>query len=545
MASGQRLFPFRSPSSEFRTRMNRLRTLGAAIAVSCAASIISFVWFSNRGMTNLYPDGVAHLNIARKVVDHPDDSIWQRYIQIGTPWLPLQTALMLPLVSNEELWRNGAAGSIVSMVSFVIAGAAVFLIAGNLYGAVASKQKWVLPWLAAGSFILNPSLLYMQTTPMSEVPFMAATASSVYLIQRWSLNQKRSALIAAGLASAIAALARYEAWPIAALAALWVLLAAQGTGVQRFKSVLLFISLTALGPLYWMWHNWAIFDDPLAFFTGPHSARGIYIQNQSTLGPARALVGSLPVATVVMLLAVAVCAGLALLAVAAFGLIKVFPIARESPRRWGPAVLLGVPFCFHVISLYRGEIQIFPVSAFGLLNVRYGVPHLLPLSLLVPAAALLLGAGRKWWPSLAVFAIIAGGYIFLISDGVSQIAIYQEAYRNGVNSKAPRELARVAGNLRDRPPSGVLLMYTGALGPVVSQSNLRFRNIIHEGTTRWHSIDQTIPPDVSTIVFQQDDPLASRIRSASALSHDFEQSFELTFSLGKTKRFDRKRLTGG
>ena len=62
-----------------------------------------------------------HVNIARKVVDHPEDSFWQRYVQIGSPWLPLQTILMLPLVANDSLWRSGVAGSLISMLGFVVA----------------------------------------------------------------------------------------------------------------------------------------------------------------------------------------------------------------------------------------------------------------------------------------------------------------------------------------------------------------------------------------------------------------------------------------
>jgi len=69
--------------------------------VASFLSIASFIYCFSQGMTNHYGDGVAHANIARKVVDSPDDSLWQRYIQIGTPWIPLQTVLMLPLVAND------------------------------------------------------------------------------------------------------------------------------------------------------------------------------------------------------------------------------------------------------------------------------------------------------------------------------------------------------------------------------------------------------------------------------------------------------------
>ena len=98
-------------------------------------SLASFVYFFTNGMTNHYGDGIAHVNIARKVVDSPDDSLWQRYLQIGTPWLPLQTVLMLPLVAIDPLWRSGAAGSLVSMIAFVVAATMIYRIALQLYGA--------------------------------------------------------------------------------------------------------------------------------------------------------------------------------------------------------------------------------------------------------------------------------------------------------------------------------------------------------------------------------------------------------------------------
>jgi hypothetical protein len=99
-----------------RQNLNRIVAFIVVVTVSTAA----FLYFFTNGMTNVYGDGVAHVNIARKVVDSPDDSLRQRYIQIGSPWLPVQTVLMLPLVTNDWMWRTGAAGSIVSMIAFIM-----------------------------------------------------------------------------------------------------------------------------------------------------------------------------------------------------------------------------------------------------------------------------------------------------------------------------------------------------------------------------------------------------------------------------------------
>src|SRR5262245_9546080 len=106
-------------------------------------------------MTNLYGDGLAHVNIARKVVDSPDDSLWQRYVQIGSPWLPLQTVLMLPLVKSDWMWRTGVAGSLLSMVCFVITAAAIYQLAKNLYAKEGEGYRRILPFVAFGIVVLN------------------------------------------------------------------------------------------------------------------------------------------------------------------------------------------------------------------------------------------------------------------------------------------------------------------------------------------------------------------------------------------------------
>ena len=140
-----------------------LTTIAAVLSIAC------FVYCFANDMTNHYGDGLAHVNIARKVVDSPDRSLWQRYLQIGTPWLPLQTVLMLPLVANDGLWRSGAAGSLVSMIAFVIAAIMIFQIARQLYRQEDGRLAVWMPVVALAIFALNPSVLLMQTTPMTEM----------------------------------------------------------------------------------------------------------------------------------------------------------------------------------------------------------------------------------------------------------------------------------------------------------------------------------------------------------------------------------------
>ena len=68
-------------------------------------------------------------------------------------------------------------------------------------------------------------------------------------------------LIVAAFAMTIATLARYEAWPVAALSVLVVALACQCDAKARIKSSVLFAVIVAAGPAYWLWHNWAIYGN--------------------------------------------------------------------------------------------------------------------------------------------------------------------------------------------------------------------------------------------------------------------------------------------
>lgn len=501
----------------------------AVAAVAAILSIASFLYFFSNGMTNLYGDGIAHANIARKVIDHPDSSLWQRYIQIGSPWLPLQTAAMLPLVANDWMWRAGIAGSLVSMLSFVIATVMLYLHARHLYRKEAGDYRVILPLLTVAIFLLNPSALYMQATPMSELIFMAALATGVYLLQRWVAQQTTRRLLIAAAALTLATLARYEAWPVAALAVGIVALAASGTLPAKVKQTTVFAAIVSAGPVYWLWHNWAIYGDALWFLTGPHSARGIYLQNRANLGWSAIFVGNALLDLGLMVVTVAACSGLLVALMGAFGFARFLVVKRRELIQYSPALLLAVPFFFHIFSLYRGEIQIFPLSAFGLLNVRYGLPHLLALALFAPAVVPMFHRFGRRGAVLIVCFIIAAQYGYLVADGPAQLAVYQEGYRNGVNSQPARQWARLAAYLQQHPPRSLILMDTGALGPVVPRGGLRFADIIHEGTTGWHRVADSIPDEISTIILQEGDPLDRRLREtpalASAMSRDFREVF--------------------
>ena len=127
-------------------------------------SIAALLWYYAHQQILLYGDAVAHVNIARRVLDNR--SWLSSFFQLGTVWLPLPHILMLPFVWNKALWMSGVAGSIASMVAYVAGALGIFRL-------VSARAPRVAAYLAAAIYALNPNLLYMQPTAMNEPLFLA------------------------------------------------------------------------------------------------------------------------------------------------------------------------------------------------------------------------------------------------------------------------------------------------------------------------------------------------------------------------------------
>src|ERR1019366_1558431 len=137
-------------------------------ALAFIFSVFAFAWFYRHGDILLYGDAVAHLNIARRLTDARNPG-WD---QIGSVWLPLPHLLVAPFVANDWLWRTGIGGSIPSMAAYVLG------VAG-IYRLVRARASRAGAGLAAAIYGLNPSMLYMQSTAMTESIFLAAVVWSV------------------------------------------------------------------------------------------------------------------------------------------------------------------------------------------------------------------------------------------------------------------------------------------------------------------------------------------------------------------------------
>src|SRR6202163_461053 len=251
----------KSSVSSLRSSSKGLAGAGLLLALLLTAiSAAALWWCATRGYTLYYGDAEAHLNIARRVLD----SRTPGPEQLGTVWLPLPHMLMLPLVLHDNWWRSGLAGAIPSAAGFIAAGSFLFTATRRLYASTAAGLT------AALLFALNPNMLYLQSTPMTEAMFAAGLAALLWTTLWYRDSQSTWAVLCAAVASNAASLTRYEGWFLIPFVALYFLITA-----RRKSHALIFAILAALGPLAWLAHNQYYYSNALEFYTGEGSARAI------------------------------------------------------------------------------------------------------------------------------------------------------------------------------------------------------------------------------------------------------------------------------
>jgi hypothetical protein len=130
-------------------------------------------------------------------------------------WLPLPHLLNFLPVQIDWFYRTGVSAVAMSILSFALATGAIARIVLDLTESSAAAVA------ASAAFALNPNVLYLQATPMTEPLFLGLTLVALAMLIRWTAEQPghpRSRLV--GYALALAVLTRYEAWLVVASALL-------------------------------------------------------------------------------------------------------------------------------------------------------------------------------------------------------------------------------------------------------------------------------------------------------------------------------------
>ena len=176
----------------------------ALAAAGVLAGIAAWIAYLQADLLLSHYDAKAHLVVARRVFDNITPG-WQ---QIGAVWLPLPHLLQMFPAQVDLLYRTGIAGSAISIVSYGVTAYAtarlVLAITGSGAGAAA----------AVAVLVLNPNLLYLHATPMTEPLLLAVSSLVVLWLYEWVLQDRDDVPRRLGWALVAATLTRYEAWAI-------------------------------------------------------------------------------------------------------------------------------------------------------------------------------------------------------------------------------------------------------------------------------------------------------------------------------------------
>ena len=447
----------RGSKSSAPLRRSNLTALVGVILLLTAIGGAAAWWCFERGYTLYFGDAEAHLNIARRVLDSRTPGPYQ----IGTVWLPLPHAMLIPFVMRDSWWRSGLTCVFPSVACFVLAGTFLFAAARRVYESAGAALATTL------LFALNPNILYLQATPMTEMLFLASLTAMLWATLWFRDSQSLVAILIAAAACNAASLTRYEGWFFIPFVSLYLLFVAK----CRSHAVL-FGVLAALGPLAWLAHNRYYYSNALEFFNGPYSAGAIY-QRQLAQGVER-YPGDHQWFTAARYYFTAgrLVAGIPLIVAGAAG------VLWKLRRSWWPLFLLSLPAAFYVWSMHSSSTPIFvpTLPPFSWYNTRYAIT-------VVPLAAFAAGAVIKLLPPrfqvAAAFLLALGTSAAWASSGQPSIC-WKESE---VNSEARRDWTAQAAEFlarEYRPSSGIVFPF-GDLTGILRQAGIPLREGLHEG----------------------------------------------------------------
>jgi hypothetical protein len=210
--------------------------IAAIVAVAGAAAAYHY---HQLGLTLAHYDARAHLVVARRILD----SLTPGWQQIGAVWLPLPHLLNMLPVQVDAFYRNGMSGVAISILSMALGAGSLAWLLLRTTGSITAALT------GAALLLMNPNVLYLQSTPMTEPLLFGLTLFAVAATAWWVLPPEggshgvpaeagnhteqvwlppsggttsrtphpapRHAKLA-GVALVAACLTRYEAWPITA-----------------------------------------------------------------------------------------------------------------------------------------------------------------------------------------------------------------------------------------------------------------------------------------------------------------------------------------
>lgn len=491
------------------------------LVLSVVAAVIATIYSYTHGTIASYGDAESHLNIAKRVID----SLTPGFAQLGGIWLPLPHIFLIPFVSIDFLWRTGLAGSIVSGIAFVVSALFIYKLTYLI------TNFRVASFLAALIFIINPNILYLQSTPMTEVILIMFFLLSGYFFIKYLLSDGSVfMLILAAFFGLLASLSRYDGWALVLMEAgilflyhllyrldpkwFYVIKNKNASFVKIWKTqfkkiwsrlegrMIIFVTPAFFGIALWLLWGFLILGDPLYFTHSQFSANS---QQQSWLSRGELpAYHNMPVALLYYFMTSIQSGGVLISFVALVGLIA-FGIQKENRYRIYILLLLLVPFFFNVLTLFIGQSVIFlpgvtPTTfEWTLFNVRYG-------SMMVPVFAVF--SGYLFYRSKIFGKVLIGGLVVvqcgLFLVGFSPILSYDDGVR-GLSS-AVAKVPDAQNWLAKEYDGGLLLTDDFARTISIIRTSIPMENVIYIGNKPYWE-ESLIEPQkyASWIVMQKDD----------------------------------------
>jgi hypothetical protein len=447
----------------------RRRFVASVVVAAAVVGTAAAVLFARAGLTLSHYDARGHLVVARRIAD----SLTPGWQQVGAVWLPLPHLLNAIPVQIDRFYQNGASAVVVSIVSFALAAGAIAWIVSRVAGSL---------WPAAAAafvFMVNPNLLYLQSTPMTEPLMLGLTLVAVAMLVEWCVVETddgqadlkgpttarfcsgdiRSADLQVrliGIVFALACLTRYEAWPVTVVALAGAVFARRRAG-QSFSGAIAQVMPIAVYPTAAI-IGFVLFS---RIVVGQWFASGFFVPENPALGHplaaanqiftgVRSLGGNWT--SVVGLVGLIGLAARGLLAEAgAFTLVALAPVAAAA-----------VPW----VAFLEGHPH----------RVRYMVP-------LLAAQAIGVGAAASRWrnaaPAAAALLMVVAGLELAPSYGAAPMTA--EAQWDLPNAAARRQVT----SCLERDYDGTTIMASmGSLGHYMqelSRSRFTIRDFLHEG----------------------------------------------------------------
>jgi hypothetical protein len=479
-------------ASQPHDRFALLAGLAGVLGGSLAAA-----WYARAGLTLSHYDAKAHLVVARRVID----SLTPGWKQIGAVWLPLPHVIQVLPTQVDVFYRTGAFATACSVLAF---GVLAYACARLTLDATGSRVA-----AAAGLpvVLLNPDLLYLQATPMTEPLLLALVTLSVAMLARWVASGGRIGTTATGLALAASCLTRYEAWPVTAMAlvlaalALWrrgagpasALRAVARLAVYPCTAVLWFFVQSKLTVGHW-------------FVTG-----GFYVPDNPDTGRPFKTIGSIWWASHHL-------NGYGVLICAVAGAAAVLLAGLRSPRRASSLVVLALVgsaalpwYAFYIGHPFR---------------FRYMIP-------LVPALAVWAGigvglAGR--WRVVVAAALVA----LTLAETRPLDASAPMVIEAQLDRQHSHDRRAVAAYLQAHRRGGTILASLGSLSHFVQELSaigVNVRDVVHEGNgDLWAAAVDRPSAHVEWILIEElsegGDVLAARARAEPSFLDGFTRVAE-------------------